>query len=63
MKYEVRRGVQCDRWYDVGEIMDAKAHEVGHLVKSGVLVPVEGGEKAAPKPRNKAAPKPRNKAQ
>lgn len=49
MKYEVLRHHHGDRSYEPGDIREAYAHDVAHLVESGVLK-----EKAEAKPKNKA---------
>jgi hypothetical protein len=58
-----------DRFYEEGDAREAKAEEVAHLVRAGVLKvagnkPDHGArKKAQPRPRNKAEPKLANKAE
>lgn len=62
MKYDVQREyVDGRRFYRSGEVREADASTVTHLVRAGVLAPVQG-KKAEEKPANKAAPKSQNKA-
>lgn len=62
MKYDVQREhVDGRRFYRKGEVREADASTVTHLVRAGVLAPVQS-KKAEEKPQNKAAQKPQNKA-
>lgn len=62
MKYDVQREhLDGKRLYRAGEVREADASTVTHLVRAGVLAPAQG-KKAEEKPQNKAAPKSQNKA-
>jgi hypothetical protein len=50
-----------DKAYSKGDVREASAHDVAHLVRSGVLVAdgdaeKKDGEKSAPAPKNKPKP-------
>lgn len=66
MKYDVLREHDGDRFYRKGDVREADASTVTHLVRLGVLAEqkadAEPENKAAPKPANKAAPAPANKS-
>lgn len=57
MKYDVLRQHFGDKAYAAGDIREADANEVAHLVRAGVLA-----VKAEPRVENKAEPALRNKA-
>lgn len=53
MKFRTLRRHYGDRMYEPGDEREAREDDVKHLVKAGVLEPVEGKRKAAA-PENKA---------
>lgn len=55
-KYKVLRRHQGDRFYEEGEVREARAGDVAHLVDRGVLA------KDEPAAKNKAEPAARTKA-
>lgn len=72
MKYHVHREHQGDRFYRKGDQREAETTDVAHLVRAGVLSPIDTAEpeatskseeKAATKPKNKAEPAVENKSQ
>lgn len=56
MQYLVLRPHQGDKWYNGGDVREAREAEVAHLVRSGVL------QKMAPVQENKAVSVAANKA-
>lgn len=61
MKYDVQREHYGDRFYRQGEVREADASSVTHLVRAGILTKA-AGKKAEKTPENKAAQKAENKA-
>lgn len=60
-KFAVMRRHQGDKWYEEGDVREAKPSDVQHLIDRGVLVETED-KKAQPKPKNKAVESaPKNK--
>lgn len=59
-KFKVKRQHYGDKLYNAGDVREASEAYVAHLVRSGVLEPVE--EKAKPAPKNKSRAAPKNKA-
>lgn len=58
-EFRVAREHFGDRMYSPGEVREAPVADVQHLVRSGVLIPLE--KAIAPAPLNKSEQAPRNK--